>query len=137
MKARRPDKRVTLASGAGLMARLGTTAVSQINFPGRSFLAKAALFSTDTSNAPKVPAALRTSPEVGKPFRYLRPGRPGCAQVILGSLIGKFGSRVVLPANSPAPCPIISLSDALWIRQKALEADLRISSFQQEAGRNA
>lgn len=42
---------------------------------------------------------------------------------------GTFLSRQLLPAHSPAPCPLVSIPGVLWSRRAAIEADQAIGSY--------
>jgi hypothetical protein len=69
------------------------------------------------------------------PLGYLRLVR--CRdEVILQKTQGLFELREVLPAGSPAPSPIVSLSGVLWTRRAALEADRAIGAYQAEGGQS-
>jgi len=70
-----------------------------------------------------------------EPLGYLHYVRcAGADELVLSRLVGTFGLQQVLPASSPVPHPIVSLSNVLWTRPAALEADQAISSYRQAEG---
>ena len=57
-------------------------------------------------------------------------------EVIAGIAQGIFELQEVLPASSPAPHPVVSLSGVLWTRRAARAADQSIAAFLAAGGPN-
>lgn len=100
-----------------------------VMIPERCFPGASELFLYMVTELEEFCIAIGSKEKGTEPVGYMRWRRTGF-ETICSMKKGIFRLTEVLQANSPVPCPILSLSGVLWTRQAALEAHQSISSYQ-------
>ena len=103
-----------------------------VMIPDRRFLGSSELYLYVDTGLAEFCTTIGMKENGNQPIAHIRWVRVGFENVCSRTQ-GIFRLTEVLPANSPVPCPILSLSGVLWTRQAALEAHQSISSYQERA----